>query len=660
IEIRNQDLEVIAIQLVESENSRDLNGGSGVLDSSVQPSAVTLFRDGVRLEPRFDYTFEYDSANDIIRLLPLAGKFSVDSTYRVEMTSARGIVIQTQTGDLINDGEMFTVDDKVGNSEVFEFDSGYSMRVPAAYTLTVPELGGSTIVDGEFFTITSSAGNQVFEFDRDGAVQPNAIMVSYTVADDADDVAQSISAALAAADINLAPHTRGDGEVHVGSTAEHTLTSANTIVTQRGVAESVLDGEYITVDNGSDFLQMEFDTDSTTLPETTKVISITPDLDNEQIANIIINAINQAALGLSPTHVGDGEIHVGGDRLTALDSSNSSVVQFGQPGTRTELGLRIPGRAGVPFGLVDGEVFTISDGTTTVTFELDDDATTAVGNRAITFSGTSTLDQIANTIVSQVQLSNLGLTASNLGDGFIELAGSTFQHAVVVGSSGLTQIGFPGVEATVPVIYQPFESFDEQQMAIAIAAAINGSSTLEGVTAIARTDSVFVSGASSVSGILISLVSGIEDRAGNPLYPNQLAGDTTFEINLTTGLDWGDASEGYPVTSAENGANHLVADGFYLGSSVDIEADGTHSELYDADDNDETPDDEDGLINIDELDNLQPGLEYKLEVEVHGIGPARPGFLDAWIDFNHDDSWDGFTGDHPTDIDPVTGEPVQV
>ena len=94
-------------------------------------------------------------------------------------------------------------------------DSGYSMRVPAAYTLTVPEFGGSAIVDGEFFTITSSAGNQVFEFDRDGAVQANAVAVSYTVADDADNVAQSISDALAAADINLSPHARGDGEVHM-------------------------------------------------------------------------------------------------------------------------------------------------------------------------------------------------------------------------------------------------------------------------------------------------------------------------------------------------------------------------------------------------------------------------------------------------------------
>jgi hypothetical protein len=139
-----------------------------------------------------------------------------------------------------------------------------------------------------------------------------------------------------------------------------------------------------------------------------------------------------------------------------------------------------------------------------------------------------------------------------------------------------------------------------------------------------------------------------------------LAGDTTFEINLTTGLDWGDASEGYPVTSADNGANHLVADGFYLGSSVDIEPDGIHSELYDADDTDGSPDDEDGLINIDELEDLKPGKIYKLQVEVNGIGSARPGFVDAWIDFNHDESWDGFIGDHPTAIDPVTEEPVQV
>jgi hypothetical protein len=798
IEIRNQDLDVIAIQLIESENARDLNGGAGVLDSSVQAGAhatatititnfpnliagdkitlrgtsspnldvdfivtaptgsgleweastsneftaaslarvidadgrfsasadeavvtikqsiygatgntivdtsiastaetldktdfngggdgsVSLFKDGVRLEPRIDYTFEYDATNDIIRLLPLSGKFPVASTYRVELTASRGIIIQTQSGELIDDGEMFTIVDKFENSTTFEFESGYSMQVPVAYTLTVPELGGSGILDGEFFTITSSAGSQIFEFDRDIAVQENAVRVVYTVADDADELAQSISDALASADIGLAPHVRDDGEVHVGSSSEHTLSTTNTVVTQRGVVESVLDGEFITVDNGSDFLQMEFDTDSTTLPETTKVIAITPGLDNEQIANEIINAIKQATLGLSPTHVEDGRIHVGGDRLTVLDSSNSSVVQFDESGTRPELGLRIPSRAGVPFGLVDGEVFSISLNATTIVFELDNDATTTAGNLAITFNDTSTLDQIANKIVSQVQLSALELTASNLGDGFVELADSTFLHSVVVGSSGLTQVGLPGDPATVAVNYSPFESFDEQDVAVAIATSINGTSTLEGVTAIALTDSVIVSGAANVSGIVVSLVAGIEDRAGNALYPNQLTGETSFEINLTSGLDWGDASDGYPVTSAENGANHLVADGFYLGSSVDIENDGTHSELYDADDTDGSPDDEDGVINIDELIDLKPGRIYKLQVEVNGIGPQRPGFVDAWVDFNHDDSWDGFTGDDPnstTDpapqvfvsekleffstvdaVDPVTGEPTAI
>jgi hypothetical protein len=551
-----------------------------------------------------------------------------------------------------------------------------------AYTLTVPELGGSAILDGEFFTITSSAGSQIFEFDRDLAVQENAVRVVYTVADDADELAQLISDVLASADIGLAPHVRADGEVHVGASSEHTLSTANTVVTQRGVVESVLDGEFITVDNGTDFLQMEFDTDSTTLPETTKVIAITPGLDNEQISNAIINAINQAALGLSPTHVDDGRIHVGGDRLTVLDSSNSSVVQFDESGTRPELGLRIPSRAGVPFGLVDGEVFSISLNATTIVFELDNDATTTAGNLAITFNDTSTLDQIANKIVSQVQLSALELTASNLGDGFVELADSTFLHSVVVGSSGLTQVGLPGDPATVAVNYSPFESFDKQDAAVAIATSINGTSTLEGVTAIALTDSVIVSGAASVSGIGVSLVAGIEDLAGNALYPNQLTGETSFEINLTSGLDWGDASDGYPVTSAENGANHLVADGFYLGSSVDIENDGTNSEFYDADDNDAASDDEDGIINIDELTDLKPGRIYKLQVEVNGIGPDRPGFVDAWIDFNHDASWNGFTGDDPTSttdpapqvdvseklkffstvdvVDPITGDPTAI
>jgi hypothetical protein len=315
------------------------------------------------------------------------------------------------------------------------------------------------------------------------------------------------------------------------------------------------------------------------------------------------------------------------------------------------------------------------------------------GNRAITFSDTSTVDQIANTIVSQVQLSNLGLTASNLGDGFIELAGSTFQHLISVGTSGLTQIGFPGVEATVAVNYEPFESFDKEKMAIAIADAINGSSSLEGVNAIPKTDSVVVSGADSVSGILISLVSGIEDRAGNPLYPNRQGRGTTFEINLTVGLDWGDAPSlslvkpgkgDYPTTEAQNGARHLVVDGFRLGDQIDTEADGQPDLDYVGDDENGL-DDEDGLVNYGTgLPNdikgirLEPNGIYLLQVQVNGIGPDRPGVIDAWIDFNDDQSWDGFTlidpppGEDPNvsekleffstvdSTDPITGEPTEI
>jgi hypothetical protein len=252
------------------------------------------------------------------------------------------------------------------------------------------------------------------------------------------------------------------------------------------------------------------------------------------------------------------------------------------------------------------------------------------------------------------------------GDGFIELAGSTFQHLISVGTSGLTQIGFPSVAATVAVNYLPFESFDEQQMAVVITAAINDDSTLEGVSAIDKTDSVFVSGADSVTGILISLVSGIEDRAGNPLYPNRDGGDTTFEINLTSGLDWGDAGVlnwdvaepvHYPVTMAEDGARHQVVDGFHLGSSVDVEPDGSHSENYDGDDQDELASGA-GIAQSfieEELTDLQPGKIYSLVVNVNGVGPDRQGFIDAWIDYNHDGSWKPFTGAHP-----ITGEDVEV
>ena len=99
--------------------------------------------------------------------------------------------------------------------------------------------------------------------------------------------------------------------------------------------------------------------------------------------------------------------------------------------------------------------------------------------------------------------------------------------------------------------------------------------------------------------------------------------------------DWGDAPDtvgvpGYATLAANNGANHMIAGGFYLGSSVDAESDGQPDASATGDDNDGN-DDEDGVAFITAL---VPGQAATVSVTA-----SVAGKLDAWIDFNRNGNW---------------------
>lgn len=109
-----------------------------------------------------------------------------------------------------------------------------------------------------------------------------------------------------------------------------------------------------------------------------------------------------------------------------------------------------------------------------------------------------------------------------------------------------------------------------------------------------------------------------------------LAVSDALEARILLASDFGDAPAPYPVTLAENGARHTVVGSGSprLGPSfTDTEANGVHSDLADADS------DEDGVIF---------GLVYARQgeasviVKVRNTGLAK---LDAWIDFNADGDW---------------------
>lgn len=98
-------------------------------------------------------------------------------------------------------------------------------------------------------------------------------------------------------------------------------------------------------------------------------------------------------------------------------------------------------------------------------------------------------------------------------------------------------------------------------------------------------------------------------------------------------VDFGDAPSPYPTTSANNGAQHGVVQGFFLGSRVDAEPDGQPNANALGDDAATAggPGDEDGVRFVT---SLSPGQRTTVTV----VASAR-GMLDAWIDFDANGSW---------------------
>ncbi|HHE39236.1 MAG TPA: hypothetical protein ENL20_11790 [Candidatus Cloacimonetes bacterium] len=97
-------------------------------------------------------------------------------------------------------------------------------------------------------------------------------------------------------------------------------------------------------------------------------------------------------------------------------------------------------------------------------------------------------------------------------------------------------------------------------------------------------------------------------------------------------LDFGDADDPlYPTYYVNNGARHVIDGLHYLGTSVDSDADGQPDGLATGDDNDGN-DDEDGVLFITPLIPGEQGAVY--------VQANTTGYLNAWIDYDQNGSWD--------------------
>lgn len=99
---------------------------------------------------------------------------------------------------------------------------------------------------------------------------------------------------------------------------------------------------------------------------------------------------------------------------------------------------------------------------------------------------------------------------------------------------------------------------------------------------------------------------------------------------LLTEYDFGDAPDpSYQTLLANDGARHQISD-LWLGSIIDSDYDGQPNTYANGDDI-FGADDEDGVLFISPLTAGQ--------LVDAAITASKSGYLDAWIDFNHDGDW---------------------
>ncbi len=124
-----------------------------------------------------------------------------------------------------------------------------------------------------------------------------------------------------------------------------------------------------------------------------------------------------------------------------------------------------------------------------------------------------------------------------------------------------------------------------------------------------------------------------------PIMPGGFQFGETEDYYLTNyddtmPLDFGDAPATYPTT-LPNGARHQVIPGFLLGGFIDAEPNGLPDPAALGDDNNNVPDDEDGVQII------TPWLVgARACVNVNLVSGPFGGRLDAWVDFNLNGVWD--------------------
>ncbi len=508
-----------------------------------------------------------------------------------------------------------------------------------------------TLADGQTFTISEGANTRRFEFTRDGTVSANNIAIPFTVNESQDVIGRRVAIAIANAGLSLTPTYVGNGNIAVGGTANHTIDTSGTpslslvgtpgvesktklqvfgnliVNVPSGGGNSFTDAQTFSLTNNGVTVIFEFDKNSGAPSQPGNVlISITSQDTPQQIAGLIATAIQGTALGITPTVLTGARISLG-----VLAQNQVGLLTSPLTLTRDVIS--------------DGESFTISNGTRTVTFEFEniDTGTGFVpGRTPILFSSTSTVDSVTQTMKAAIESAGLGLTTTLLGNGTIQLNDSPQFSIDTTLAPKLIRTGVPSGATAISFIQDA--SFTASDVKLAIIDAINAAAGTNLSASNRGGATLFVENAVSIRSDLDSyFIRGVADLAGNLLKPNRINNETQFTILMPgVELDYGDAPDPlsttagrYPTKHENDGARHVLGSitPILLGSGITADTNGTPTA-------DALGDVGDDGITFDS-DTLATRGKFNRNIFTNvTVTLSSPGYADAWIDFNADGDWD--------------------
>ena len=170
------------------------------------------------------------------------------------------------------------------------------------------------------------------------------------------------------------------------------------------------DGDYFTIRDSAGLVSatFEFDKDGrlTLSPGTSTAVPIKETDSSLSVARTIVQVLQnhplRASLNLTPRLLTNSRVQVGGSRGAQLtiNPGSSLTLEAARPGTAPSATLQLPATLAMqlpdpltihvpPSGILDGETFVLSDGSTSVTFEFENiifGNGVAAGNRAVPFA----------------------------------------------------------------------------------------------------------------------------------------------------------------------------------------------------------------------------------------------------------------------------------